>query len=74
MAKTNLVAKGPTTNSSDDNPEPQSLCSCIGQDLQDPWAALDVATLVKCVDDKDKSVLLVARKGADQFKEERAFH
>ena len=37
------------------------------------WATFSVATLVKCVDDKDESVFRVARKGADEIKEERAF-
>ena len=35
---------------------------------------MGIATLVKCVNDKDESVLQVARKGADEIKEERAFH
>ena len=33
-----------------------------------------VATLVKCVNDKGKSALWVARKAADEIKEERATH
>jgi len=33
-----------------------------------------VATLVKCVNDKDESVLRVARKRAEEVKEERAVH
>ena len=35
---------------------------------------MSIATLVKCVNDKDEGVLRVARKGADEIKEERAFH
>jgi len=58
----------------DDDLQPRGLCGCIGQDLQDTWATFSIATLVKCVDDKDESVLRVARKGADEIKEERAFH
>src|SRR5258706_8302140 len=58
----------------DDDLQPRSLCGCIGQDLQETWATLSIATLVKCVNDKDESVLRVARKGADEIKEERAFH
>ena len=38
------------------------------------WATLSIATLVKCVNDKDERVLRVARKGADQTKEEGSFH
>src|SRR5258706_12803019 len=37
-------------------------------------ATLSIATLVKCVNNKDESVLWVARKGADEIKEESAFH
>src|SRR5258706_4969572 len=58
----------------EDNLQPRCLCGCIGQDLQETWAALSIATLVKCVNNKDESVLWVARKGADEIKEERAFH
>ena len=58
----------------DDNLEPWGLCGCIGQDLQDTWATSGITTLVKCVNDKDESVLRVARKGEDETKEERAFH
>ena len=62
------------SSAGDDDLEPRSLCSGIRQDLQDTWAALRVTTLIKCVNDKDESVLQVARKGADEIKEERAFH
>ena len=61
-------------SASDDNLQPRSLCGCIGQDLQETWATFSIATLVKCVNDKDESVLREARKGADDIKEERAFH
>ena len=58
----------------DDDFQPRSLCGCIGQDLQERWATLRIATLVECVNDKDERELRVARKGADEIKEERAFH
>ena len=35
---------------------------------------MSIATLVKRVNNKDESVLRVARKGADEIKEEIAFH
>ena len=35
---------------------------------------MSIATLVKCVNDKNESVLRVVRKGADEINEERAFH
>ena len=35
---------------------------------------MSITALIKCVNDKDESVLRVARKGADEIKEERAFH
>ena len=58
----------------DDDLQPRSLCGCIYQDPQKAWATLSIAALVKCVNDKDESVLRVARKGADKINEERAFH
>src|SRR5258706_3562284 len=58
----------------DDDLQPRSLCGRIGQVLQETWATFSIATLVKCVNDKDESVLRVAGKGADEIKEERAFH
>src|SRR5258706_12759955 len=58
----------------DDYLQPRSLCGCIGQDLQETWATLSIATLVKCINDKDESVLRVVREGADEIKEERVFH
>ena len=35
---------------------------------------MSVSTLVKCVNNKDESVLRVVRKGAKEIKEERTFH
>ena len=35
---------------------------------------MSITTLVKCVNDKDESVVRVTRKGVDEIKEERAFH
>ena len=58
----------------DDNFQPRSLCGHIGQDLQETWATLSIATLVKRVNNKDESMVRVARKGADEIKEEGAFH
>jgi len=58
----------------DDDLEPRSSCSCIDQDPQDTWATSRVATLVKCINDKGESVLWVVRKGANEIKEESAFH
>src|SRR5258706_2187204 len=58
----------------DDNLQPRGLCGSIGHDLQETWATLSIATLVKGVNNKNESVLRVARKGADEIKEERAFH
>ena len=58
----------------DDDFEPWGLCGCISQDLQETWATSSVATLIKCVDDKDESVVRVVWKGADEIEEERAFH
>ena len=57
-----------------DNLEPRGLCGCIGQDLQETWATPRVTALVKRVNNKDESVLWLARKGADEIREERAFH
>src|SRR5258706_8777404 len=57
----------------DDNLQPRGLCGGIGQDLQETWPTLSIATLVECVNNKDESALRVARKGADEIKEERAF-
>ena len=38
------------------------------------WVTLSITTLIKCINDKDKSVLRVVRKGADEINKERAFH
>ena len=62
------------SSTGDDNLEPRCLRGCIGQDLQDTWATSSVATFVEGVNDKDKSVLGVARKGTDEIKEESAVH
>src|SRR5258706_11503804 len=58
----------------DDDPQPRNLCGCIGQDLQETRPTLIIATLIKGVNDKDKSVLRVAQKGANEIKGERRFH
>ena len=46
----------------------------VGQSLQDVWTALSVATLIKCIDDEDESMLGGARKSADELKEEGVLH
>ena len=61
-------------SASDNNLQPWSLCGCIGQDPQETWVTQSVATFVECINDKDKSVLQVVRKGADEVKEESAIH
>ena len=58
----------------DDDFQPWSLCGCIGQDLQERCTTMGVATLVKCVNNKDECVLRLAREGAGEIEEERAFH
>src|SRR5258706_13572873 len=58
----------------DDNLQPRSLCGGIGQDPQETWATLSIATLVKCVNDKDEWVFWVVRKGVDEVKEKSVFH
>src|SRR5258708_29843392 len=55
----------------DDNFEPRSMCSRVGQILQEDRTILRIATLVECINDKDESVFRVARKGADEIKEEK---
>ena len=57
-----------------DDLQPQNLCSCIDQIFQEMWATLSIVTLIKCINDKDESMLRVVRKGVDELKEERAFH
>ena len=46
----------------------------VSQNLQEDWTVLVVTTFVECVNDKDESVLWVARKVADELKEERILH
>ena len=46
----------------------------LDQDFQDDWAFLSVSTFVERVNDNDESVFWVARKVADQVKEERVRH
>ena len=58
----------------DDDLKPRSLCGCICQDPQETWATFSIATLVKCVNEKDESALREVRKGADKIKEEGTFH
>src|SRR5260221_13460848 len=58
----------------DDNFEPRSVCSRVGQILQEGRTTLLVATLIECIDDKDERVFRVARKGADEFNEEIILH
>src|SRR5258706_2992674 len=50
----------------DDDLQPRSLCSCIGQDLQETWATFSIATLIKCVNDKDES--FPGWRGREQMK------
>src|SRR5258706_12190339 len=54
----------------DDDLQPQSMCGCIGQDPQEMWVTLSIATLVKCINNKDESLIRVAQEGADEIKEE----
>ena len=58
----------------DDDLEPRSLCSCIGQDLQDAWTAPVVPTFVERIDNKDKTTLGGARQFADEVKEKGVLH
>src|SRR5258708_26533354 len=58
----------------DDNFEPRSVSSRVGQIPQEDRTTLRVATFVECINDKDESVFRVARKGADEFKEEMILH
>src|SRR5258706_4783933 len=50
------------------------MCGCIDQDLQESWATLTVATFIKSINYKHKSVFWLARKVADEVKKEGAFH
>ena len=58
----------------DDNFEPRSNSGRFGQSLQDDWSTLIVSTLVKSVDDKNESMVWVARKCVNEVKEERVLH
>ena len=58
----------------DNNFEPRSMCGRLGQSLQEDWTILIVTTFVECINDKDESVLGVARKVADEVKEDRILH
>ena len=58
----------------DDNPQPGCLCSRVGQSPQDAKPTPNVATLIKCINNKDQCMRWVARKGADEIKKERVFH
>jgi len=58
----------------DDNLEPRGLCGCIGQNLQDALATPIVATLVKCVNDKDESTFGGATEFADEVEEYSVLH
>jgi hypothetical protein len=58
----------------DDNPEPRGLCGRVGENLEDAWTTPRVATLVERINDKDKGVFRVARKLADEVKEQRVRH
>jgi len=58
----------------DDNFEPWSKCDCVAQDFQEYWTAPVIATFVECINDKDESMLWVARKVVDEVKEERVLH
>ena len=65
------IVLGPT---SDDNLEPRGVCGRIRQSLQDPWTTPSVATLVKCINDKDECAFMEARKFADELKEKSVLH
>ena len=61
-------------STSDNNFEPPSMRSGVGQALQDFVATESIATFINCIDDEDKSMIGVARKFADELKEERILH
>ena len=48
--------------------------SGVGESPQDIWTAPRAATLIKCVNDEDKSMFGGAWKFADKLKEERVVH
>ena len=58
----------------DDDFEPRRMCGRFGQNLQEDRSTLVVSTLVEGVNDKDESMFWVARKFADEVKEERVLH
>ena len=58
----------------DNDFEPRSICGRISQPLQEDWTVSVVTTFIECVNDKDESVLWVARKVTDEVKEERILH
>src|SRR5260221_6179340 len=58
----------------DDNFEPRSKPSHVGQNLQEEWTTLRVATLVECINHIDESVFWVASKGADEIEKEGILH
>src|SRR5258706_2639670 len=58
----------------DDDFEPRSTCNRVAQNPQEHWTIFVVTTFIECINDKDESVLRVAREAADEVKEERIFH
>ena len=58
----------------DNNLEPRCLCSRVCESSQNPWTSLSSPTLVKRVNDKDKSAAWAARNGADEIDEEEILH
>ena len=58
----------------DDNLEPRNLRSSICQDPQDTRTTSSIATLIKCINNKNESVIWVAREVAEKVKENRAIH
>ena len=47
------------------------MCGSLGQNLQEDWTILIVTTFIECI---NESVLGVARKVADEVKEDRILH
>ena len=58
----------------DDNLEPRDLRSSIGQELQDTRTTSSISTLIKCINNKNESVIRVVREVAEKVKEKRAIH
>ena len=58
----------------DNNFKPRSMCDRFAQNLQEDWTILIVTTFVECINDKDESMFWVARKVANEVKEERVLH